>query len=171
MTKELVMKVRWCFLVTVFVGLIFVAGCVSPPEGTMFVDLEGNGIEVLVQDADKDGVPDVDAAGNVIPVSYGVYKGADIVDSTVPTVLGAIGTIFGAPLLVGVGAWWHKARAGRLVANLIASVQAGRAKLKTQTNGEVLLEAFDKALEDIQDPQTILLVKELKIRLGLEKVT
>lgn len=164
---------RWIAVVVMLVGIGCLPGCINPPEGTVFVDLNGDGtVDALAADVNQDGVPDTDAGGRVlvIPGSEG-YKTAEAVDSIVPEILMWTGAAFGIPVLVGIGAAWKGSRWGRIFMNTVMSVQKAREDLKEwkAPNAEEALAVVDKALEEVQRqyPQTKNEVLKTKEALGL----
>ena len=163
----------------IVLGMLFViGGCNKPPVGTVWVDTDNNGLrDMLVVDKDADGQPDIDEAGNMLPIDTGLTKKqvemADKLDKTGPDVLAAAGGITTAlgggiigVILTGLGALWRNAKIGRQVTNLIATVQAGRSALANKDKGTAL-KLLDDALSK-QLPETVKMVAEVKRKLSLQ---
>lgn len=150
-----------------------VPSCVEPPDGTMLIDTNNDLVkETLVLDADKDGVPDLDDEGKVIPVNAELYKKAAGVDDVLPPVLTAAGTILGGlggVVLTAIGAAWRQSRFARTYANTVTHIQMGRQRLQDQ-GLEGALAVMDEALGS-QAPATIKEVAKIKESLGLKLST
>lgn len=148
-----------------------ITGCMHPPEGTVFIDFDGDDkVDALAVDANKDGVPDLDADGNpkIVAGSEG-YKIAEGADSVVPQVLMWLGGVIGVPVLVGVGAAWKGSRFGRVLMNTVMSVQAARRRLKDEGNSAALA-IVDEALST-QAADTVKEIRKIKDKIGLPSVT
>ncbi len=164
------MKTKIAMLLVLFAacGLVILPGCLQPPEGTVFVDTDGDGVfDALAPDADGDGKADLDEKGEpkIIEGSKG-YRTAEAIDAVLPIVLTTIGTILGggglaAGLLAG-GAAWKKSKLARIVMNLVMSIQAGREELKTTPKMQAALAIVDKMLKTAQSPETEAMVMDVK---------
>ena len=157
-----------------FVALVglALAGCLTPPEHTVFIDLDGDGrINALAVDADSDAKPDLDANGMpcIVAGSQG-YKVAEGVDAAAPELLALLGAAVGLPVLIGVGAAWKGARFGRIFMNTVMSIQAARQRLKTSGN-ESALELLDETLQRGQTAATIAAIEAAKKAAGVNSVT
>jgi len=157
-----------------FVALVglALAGCLTPPEHTVFIDLDGDGrIDALAVDADSDAKPDLDANGMpcIVAGSQG-YKVAEGVDAAAPELLALLGAAVGLPVLIGVGAAWKGARFGRIFMNTVMSIQAARQRLKTSGN-ESALELLDETLQRGQTAATIAAIEAAKKAAGVNSVT
>ena len=157
-----------------FVALVGLAlvGCLTPPEHTVFIDLDGDGrIDALAVDADSDAKPDLDANGMpcIVAGSQG-YKIAEGVDSAAPELLALLGGAVGLPILIGIGAAWKGARFGRIFMNTVMSIQAARQRLKTSGN-DVALELLDETLQRGQTAATIAAIEAAKKKAGVKSVT
>ena len=157
-----------------FVALVglALAGCLTPPEHTVFIDLDGDGrIDALAVDADSDAKPDLDANGMpcIVAGSQG-YKIAEGVDSAAPELLALLGGAVGLPILIGIGAAWKGARFGRIFMNTVMSIQAARQRLKTSGN-DVALELLDETLQRGQTAATIAAIEAAKKKAGVSSVT
>jgi len=157
-----------------FVALVglALAGCLTPPEHTVFIDLDGDGrIDALAVDADSDAKPDLDANGMpcIVAGSQG-YKIAEGVDSAAPELLALLGGAVGLPILIGIGAAWKGARFGRIFMNTVMSIQAARQRLKTSGN-DVALELLDETLQRGQTAATIAAIEAAKKKAGVKSVT
>jgi len=153
------------------VGLAL-AGCLTPPEHTVFIDLDGDGrIDALAVDADSDAKPDLDANGMpcIVAGSQG-YKIAEGVDSAAPELLALLGGAVGLPILIGIGAAWKGARFGRIFMNTVMSIQAARQRLKTSGN-DAALELLDETLQRGQTAATIAAIEAAKKKAGVKSVT
>ena len=153
------MRKTLCLWLLAGLGLVTLGanlpGCIHPPAGTVAIDITGDGEpDAVAIDADKDGQPDLDPNGNpqIVAGSKEAYARAATIDSVAPGILNAaglltagtgIGAIFGA-----VGIWWRGAKVGRLVANLVLSIQSGRKALAVEKPDA--LAVLDKALDDAQ---------------------
>jgi hypothetical protein len=157
-----------------FVALVglALAGCLTPPEHTVFIDLDGDGrIDALAVDADSDAKPDLDANGMpcIVAGSQG-YKIAEGVDSAAPELLALLGGAVGLPILIGIGAAWKGARFGRIFMNTVMSIQAARQRLKTSGN-DAALELLDETLQRGQTAATIAAIEAAKKKAGVKSVT
>jgi len=157
-----------------FVALVglALAGCLTPPEHTVFIDLDGDGrIDALAVDADSDAKPDLDANGMpcIVAGSQG-YKIAEGVDSAAPELLALLGGAVGLPILIGIGAAWKGARFGRIFMNTVMSIQAARQRLKTSGN-VAALELLDETLQRGQTAATIAAIEAAKKKAGVKSVT
>jgi hypothetical protein len=157
-----------------FVALVglALAGCLTPPEHTVFIDLDGDGrIDALAVDADSDAKPDLDANGMpcIVAGSQG-YKIAEGVDSAAPELLALLGGAVGLPILIGIGAAWKGARFGRIFMNTVMSIQAARQRLKTSGN-DAALELLDETLQRGQTAATIAAIEAAKKKAGVSSVT
>jgi len=157
-----------------FVALVglALAGCLTPPEHTVFIDLDGDGrIDALAVDADSDAKPDLDANGMpcIVAGSQG-YKIAEGVDAAAPELLALLGGAVGLPILIGIGAAWKGARFGRIFMNTVMSIQAARQRLKTSGN-VAALELLDETLQRGQTAATIAAIEAAKKKAGVSSVT
>ena len=153
-----------------FAGLML-AGCLTPPEHTVFIDLDGDGrIDALAVDADSDAKPDLDANGMpcIVAGSQG-YKIAEGVDAAAPELLALLGAAVGLPVLIGVGAAWKGARFGRIFMNTVMSIQAARQRLKTGGNSTAL-DILDETLRSGQTAATMAAIEAVKKKAGIESV-
>jgi hypothetical protein len=158
-------------MIVALVGLML-AGCLTPPEHTVFIDLDGDGrIDALAVDADSDAKPDLDANGMpcIVAGSQG-YKIAEGVDSAAPELLALLGGAVGLPILIGIGAAWKGARFGRIFMNTVMSIQAARQRLKTSGN-DAALELLDETLQRGQTAATITAIEAAKKKAGVSSVT
>ena len=158
-------------VVAMLLAMIFIPGCLNPPIGTVFIDVDGDGrIDALAQDLDHDGLPDLDANGHAMIIAgsqgYGV---AERIDEISPGILGAIGGLLGLPVLVGIGAAWKGARFARIFQNTIMSVQMARKALK-DLDMTGALAVVDAALNE-QPQATQAAVEKAKGKMGLSSVT
>jgi hypothetical protein len=158
-------------MILALVGLML-AGCLTPPAHTVFIDLDGDGrIDALAVDADSDAKPDLDANGMpcIVAGSQG-YKIAEGVDAAAPELLALLGAAVGLPVLIGVGAAWKGARFGRIFMNTVMSIQAARQRLKSggQT---VALELLDETLRSGQTAATVAAIEAAKKAAGVNSVT
>ena len=147
-------------------------GCLKPPAGTVFVDLDGDlRADALARDADGDGQPDLDEEGRpqIVAGSEG-YAIAEKIDSSVPEILMLAGGAIGVPVLVGVGAAWKGSRWGRIFMNTVMSIQAARRTLK-ESGPSGALEILDAHLREVQTPETEAAVTAAKRKAGSEPVT
>lgn len=148
-------------MILLFVMLLPAAnGCIHPPKGTTWLDVDGQTMLVM---ADEDGNPIRDpATGEYLIVADGKYvKTVDAADSLGSTLLITLGAIAGFPIAVGIGSVWKGARFGRLILNLVLSVQAARQALKDKGMAEAL-EVVNDSLSEEQIDATRDLVDKLK---------
>jgi len=167
-------------LVTLFVlGVIALGvgtvGCFAPPQKTVWWDTTGDGEpDILAVDADMDGRPDVDAAGNPIlalsPEELAKYRALLVADKYGPEVLATGGVLFGIPLLAAIGGIWKSVKFGRVLTNMILSIQQARSTLK-KYGPAGSLEVLDGALSDAQVQGTKDAIVAVKDKLGLGSVT
>lgn len=147
-------------------------GCWSTPPNTITIDVDGDGqVDALAQDADGDGIPDLDSEGVpiILPGSEH-YRLTGTVDNAAPSLLTALGAILGVPLVGAIGAFWGRAKPARMISNLISSVQYARQKLQDE-GGDGLLDAFDEMLEKAQSPELQEMVAKIKAKQKLPSVT
>lgn len=166
-------KTHWAGLLVVSLAAamilavaLLVGGCINPPEGTLGIDTDGDGImDTLVVDADKDGKPDLDPNGNPMPLKdvSKYYKPASIIDRIVPDTLLGLSAWFGIPLLGAVGAAWKGSKWAKMVANLVLAIQAVRNKTN---GGKVSLNQIDAILKKIETQPTADAVAKIKDKLG-----
>ena len=156
------------------------AGCVNPPRGTCFIDINGDGrTDALAMDVNRDGQPDLDPNGQarIVAGSEG-YATAAKVDEVAPMVLSGAGGILTATgvggalgaILAGLAAVWRSSGFGRIFMNLIMSVQAARQRLK-DTGNEAALGILDETLDKNQLEKTAAEIQKIKDQIGLGSVT
>ena len=161
-------------LISVIVALLVVlclTGCISPPEGTVLLDLDGDGkIDALGRDSNGDGKVDVNEAGEplIVAGSEG-YRIASGVDLIAPEILMWAGGAIGVPVLVGIGAAWKGSKFGRIFMNTVMSVQSARQRLKDKGNISALA-IVDEALGG-QAAETVREIAKVKEKLNLSSVS
>ena len=155
--------------------MLAVGSCTNPPEGTVLVDVDGDGkADALAVDANADGQPDLDEEGNVkIVAGSSGYKIAEIADATGPPLLTTIGALLGASgigaILAGLGVAWRTSKFGRILMNTIMTVQAARKALK-DSGLPGALEIVDGELKQ-QTAETQAKVESLKTANGVPSVS
>uniref|UniRef100_A0A6H1ZGT9 Uncharacterized protein n=1 Tax=viral metagenome TaxID=1070528 RepID=A0A6H1ZGT9_9ZZZZ len=158
------------------------SSCIRPPTGTVLIDTTGDGVvdslaldikDNATGETRSDGLPDVDASGAplIVEGSKGAYMAGEAADQFGPTVLGVIGTAFGLPFLAAIAAVWRGSRLGRVVTNMVMSVQAARKSIAGGESGAAILAALDSALETAQSQETKDFIEKAKRELGLPSVT
>ncbi len=158
---------RTLMILIIVAGALLVVGCPETPVGTVLMD-DG---QRLAWDRDLNGEPDLldDGVTPDLVVDPDIYMAANQADAIGPLVLTGLAA-FGVPFVAAIGVFWRKYKLGKMTANLIASIQAGRASVKEHgTKG--LLESLDIALDAAQHPDTKAMVADLKKAAGLASVT
>lgn len=163
-------------MIFVGIGLIFspMVGCVNPPEGYIEYDVNDDGTpDVYAQDLDQDGIPDLDKKGKpiVLPTSESL-KYARVADEAGPTVLTGVGILTGVPLLSAIALAWKRIKFGRVFANTVAHVQAGRMALKDKgymAVVEILKNLMDKA-GSVEEQAAIRQIIDLIKQAGAENI-
>lgn len=160
-------KIAMLLLLFAAAIVLIVPGCAKVPASVM-IDTDGDGkVDALALDADRDGVADLDGAGNpkilAGPKTQNIVDTADAFGPTILTVVGALagGGSLGA-ILIAVAAAWKKAKFARIIMNLVMSVQAVRMKLADTPKMTAALEIVDEMLRTVQDPETEAMVREIK---------
>ncbi len=144
-------------------SLVVISGCPEPPAGMV---KHGNG---YAWDANKDGIADVDAQGNVlfVPGSQ-LDKPAAVADRILPTALTVIGSAAGIPILVGIGRAWGKWKFGKVLVNTLMTVQAARKKLNDGKNAEALAIVTTELSKQL--PETKKMIADLKFKNNIESI-
>ncbi len=167
--KRLFASCGFLLALSVILLAMCLLGCTQPPAQTILTNIDGK--PVLVQDANVDGVADLDAQGRPIVIAdSGLYGYAETADSILPTILQAVAGIIGVPLLVGLGAAWRKHKFGRIIANTVMSVQAARLRLK-EKNLDTALNIVDETLGSNQTRETTAIIRDVKNSLGVRSAT
>jgi len=155
-------------LVLLFAG----TSCTDSQAGIILTDTTGDHqVDSRGIDRNHDGNIDIDANGElIIWPGLGPYKYTEVTDDLMPVGLIGAGALTGLSVLGAIGAWWRSAKPGRMLANLITSIQLARADIKK--NGEEgALSAFDRMLKNTQDPELRAWIIKAKKALDLASVT
>ncbi len=158
---------RTLMILIMLVGPLLMVGCPETPVGTV---LMGDG-QRLAWDRDLNGKPDLldDGVTPDLVVDPEIYMAANQADVIGPLVLTGLGA-FGVPFVGLIAVFWKKHGLGKMIANLVASVQAGRASVE-KNGAKGALEILDNALANAQDPKTAAMVADLKKAAGLPSVS
>ncbi len=162
---------RTLMILIIIAGPLLFTGCPETPLGTAELKDAATGETIaLAWDLNYDGVPDRNEDGTPkLVLDPKIYTAANQADSIGPLVLTGLGA-FGVPFVAGIAVFWKKHKLGKMIANLVASVQAGRASV--EANGaKGSLEIFDNALANAQNPKTAAMVADLKEAAGLPSVS
>ena len=156
---------RLMLILMLAAGPVLLVGCPETPVGTV-TDETG----ALVWDHNFDGVPDVNDAGDPeYVVDPKIYAAANQADTIGPLVLTGLAS-FGVPFVAAIAVFWKKYKFGKMTANLVASIQSGRASLKAN-GAKGSLDILDNALKAAQDPDAAAMVADLKKAAGLPSVS
>ncbi len=158
---------RTLMILIILAGPLLVVGCPETPIGTVLMDDE----ERLAWDRNFDGKADLldDGVTPDLVLDPGIYLAANQADAIGPLVLTGLGA-FGVPFVAVIAVFWKKYKLGKMIANLVASVQAGRASVEAQ-GAKGTLEILDNALANAQNPETAAMVADLKKAAGMPSVT
>lgn len=155
-------------LTAIALSLLVFTSCETPVKTVPYTDDQGN--EFLAYDADEDGQPDLNEAGQVLVIPLSEHaKYADMTDNVIPGLLTTIGLSAGIPILGVIGAFWQKWKLGRSAMNIIATIQAGRQRLKDGGFDEAL-NVIDETLGE-QTKETTKFVRDVKDKIGLLSVS
>lgn len=151
--------------------LLLLAGCTQPPVKTVEATVDDK--PVLAYDLDEDGAPDTDGYGRILVVPGSeIYKYTETADTYVPLALDAASPWIGGGIgvvLAGLAAAWRQHKFGRILGNLVMSVQVARQRLKNDGLDEAL-DLVDETLGSQQTTEVTNIVRDTKKKLTLPTV-